>query len=81
MRTRKHHIAAENNLALRRKPGAQRVRKRTDRGDHHHTQRQAGDEDPKAVKAAAKLAQPRRMIVRNPARCCGGRFPTPTPSR
>jgi hypothetical protein len=53
MHPREDDIAAQYDLTLRRQSGAQRIGKRTDGRDHHHTERETGDENPETVETVA----------------------------
>ena len=67
VRTRQCHIPADEGFALPREARAQSVGKRTDAGDDGDTQGHAGDENIKALKAVALLAQRQAEHQREPA--------------
>ena len=55
MDEREGHVAAQDSLALARQSVGQRARERTDARNRHYAERDAGDEDIEAAKAAAQL--------------------------
>ena len=57
MDQRERQIAAEDDAAFAREPIGEAARERADAGDRHHAERDAGDEDAKAVQAAAQFAE------------------------
>ena len=54
---RECHVTAQQGAALARQPLAQAGCDRTDPGDRHHAERDAGDENIKAAQPAAQLSQ------------------------
>ena len=57
MNQRERQIAAQDDAALAGQSIGEAPRKRADAGDRHHAERDAGDEDAKAVQPAAQFAE------------------------